>query len=581
MTQQSATAPEGSLDPRSEEFVNALAAFLLERGALDELAVHRAQRAQKQSGERFDFVLTRLGLLPDVEMAQLLAEFLDVPLAGINDLPKAPLLAEHLQLNFLASNRVLPLAERGDTIVLATADPFNSDPIAAIGFLLGRPVEARLMAGSLVERAIQELYGRAGPAAAEREGAAGQASDDDVRRLEDLASEAPIIRLAHDLITRAVEMQASDIHVEPREDSLRVRYRLDGMLHTVETLPLSLRAAVTSRIKIMAQLNIAERRLPQDGRIKTTVHGREIDLRVSTMPTLCGESVVLRILDRSSVQLDFHALGFAGPAHEAFAKLLDQPNGIILVTGPTGSGKTTTLYTALNALNTAERKTFTVEDPIEYQLVGVNQIQVQPRIGLTFAHALRSILRQDPDIIMVGEIRDLETAQMSIQASLTGHLVLSTVHTNSAAATVTRLLDMGVADYLLSSTLTGVLAQRLVRRLCKSCATPIDASPLLLEKLRQQPGNVVRSIPTDLRGLRAKAGCKVCRNTGYLGRTTISELLVVTDAVRERILESGTEAAIQAAALEGGMVTMFEDGLAKALGGETTIDEVLRVTRMT
>src|SRR5262245_10043882 len=429
MTQQSAAAQGGASDPRSEEFIAALAAFLLERNALDELAVHRAQRAQKQSGERFDLVLTRLGLLPDVELARLLAEFLGMPLAEAKDLPQVPLLTEHLELNFLASNRLLPLAEDGETIVVATADPFNTDPIAAIGFLLGRPVEARLMAASSVERAIQEIYGRAGALGPDQELASGQASDEDVRRLEDLASEAPIIRLAHDLITRAVDMQASDIHVEPREDSLRVRYRLDGMLHTVETLPLSVRAAITSRIKIMAQLNIAERRLPQDGRIKTTVHGREIDLRVSTMPTLCGESVVLRILDRSSVQLDFQALGFAGPAHEAFAKLLNQPNGIILVTGPTGSGKTTTLYTALNALNTSECKTFTVEDPIEYQLVGANQIQVQPKIGLTFAHALRSILRQDPDIIMVGEIRDLETAQMSIQASLTGHLVLSTVHT--------------------------------------------------------------------------------------------------------------------------------------------------------
>jgi general secretion pathway protein E len=288
----------------------------------------------------------------------------------------------------------------------------------------------------------------------------------------------------------------------------------------------------------------------------------------------------MRILDRSSVQLDFKALGFAGPAHAAFARLLDQPNGIILVTGPTGSGKTTTLYTALNALNTAERKTFTVEDPIEYQLVGVNQVQVLPKIGLTFATALRSMLRQDPDIIMVGEIRDLETAQMSIQASLTGHLVLSTVHTNSAAATITRLLDMGVADYLLSSTLTGVLAQRLVRRLCGACSAPAEASPLLVDKLRQAPAGASPRTAGDLKGLRRKMGCPSCRHTGFLGRTTISELLVVTDTVRERMLQSGTETAVQAAALESGMVTMFDDGLAKALRGETTIEEVLRVTRM-
>ena len=429
------------------------------------------------------------------------------------------------------------------------------------------------MAPGEIEQALERLYGRgAGVAAEGGPAVAEQASEDDVRRLEDLASEAPVIRLVHELITRAVEAQASDIHVEPREDSLRVRYRIDGVLTTVETLPLAMRAAVTSRIKIMAHLNIAERRLPQDGRIKSTVRGKEIDLRVSTMPTMLGESVVLRILDRSSVQLDFAALGFAGPAHEAFAGLLAQPNGIILVTGPTGSGKTTTLYTALNTLNGAQSKLFTVEDPIEYQLTGVNQIQVQPRIGLTFAHALRSILRQDPDIIMVGEIRDLETAQIAVQASLTGHLVLSTVHTNSAAGTITRLLDMGVENYLLASTVTGILAQRLVRRLCRQCSAPAEASPLLLESLGKRRA--------DLSGLRKRVGCRACRNTGYLGRTTISELLVMNEAVRQRVLETSPETAIEAAAVEGGMVGMFEDGIDKALRGETTIDEVLRVTRM-
>jgi general secretion pathway protein E len=400
----------------------------------------------------------------------------------------------------------------------------------------------------------------------------GQASDDDVRRLEDMASEAPVIRLVHELITRAVEAQASDIHVEPRDDSVRVRYRMDGVLSTVETLPLSLRAGVTSRIKIMAHLNIAERRLPQDGRVKATVRGRPIDLRVSTMPTMLGESVVLRILDRSSVQLDFGPLGFQGAGLDQLIGLLNQPNGIFLVTGPTGSGKTTTLYTALNLLNRADSKLFTVEDPIEYQLTGINQIQVQPRIGLTFAHALRSILRQDPDIIMVGEIRDLETAQMAIQASLTGHLVLSTLHTNSAVASITRLMDMGVDDYLLASTLTGVLAQRLVRRLCARCSAPADAVPQLLERLGARK--------LDLRGMRRKVGCQACRNTGYQGRTTISELLVMTDAMRRRVLERGSDSAIEAAAIEEGMISMRDDGLSKALCGETTIDEVLRVTRV-
>jgi general secretion pathway protein E len=430
------------------------------------------------------------------------------------------------------------------------------------------------MAAGEIERALERLYGRGGTVAVEAHTAeAGPASEDDVRRLEDMASEAPVIRLVHDLITRAVEAQASDIHVEPREDSVRVRYRIDGVLATVETLPLSLRAAVTSRIKIMANLNIAERRLPQDGRVKPTVRGKPIDLRISTMPTMLGESVVLRILDRSSVELDFVRLGFHGSMLETFTGLLAQPNGIILVTGPTGSGKTTTLYTALNRLNKADSKLFTVEDPIEYQLAGASQIQVQPKIGLTFAHALRSILRQDPDIIMVGEIRDLETAQMAIQASLTGHLVLSTLHTNSAAASLTRLMDMGVDDYLLASTLTGVLAQRLVRRLCGKCAAREEAPPPFIEKR-------LGGRREGLDGLRRKVGCQACRQTGYAGRTTISELLVMSDALRRKVLERGSESAIEAAAIEGGMVPMFDDGLAKALGGETTVEEVLRVTRI-
>ena len=577
MIDQDAAAQHGSVDPSDQGLIERLAAFLASRGVVDELTLHRALRAQRQSGERFDLVLTRLGLIAEADLARLLAEFLGLPLLDPGQLPEAPLMADRLQLQFLKGNRIVPVADRGDSLLVAIADPFNTEAAAALSYLLDRPVECGVMPAGDIERALERLYGRGETAAAEAGaaelgGESGQASEDDVRRLEDMASEAPVIRLVHDLVTRAVEAQASDIHVEPREDSVRVRYRIDGVLTTVETLPLALRAAVTSRIKIMAHLNIAERRLPQDGRVKATVRGKPIDLRISTMPTMLGESVVLRILDRSSVQLDFAPLGFHGPALDRLVELLTQPNGIVLVTGPTGSGKTTTLYTALNLLNRAESKLFTVEDPIEYQLAGINQIQVQPRIGLTFAHALRSILRQDPDIIMVGEIRDLETAQMAIQASLTGHLVLSTLHTNSAAASITRLVDMGVDDYLLASTLTGVLAQRLVRRLCARCSAPADTLPPLLGRL----GGRGR----DLRGLRRKVGCPACRNTGYQGRTTISELLPMTDALRRKVLERSSESALEAAAVEGGMVAMLDDGLAKALNGETTIEEVLRVTRM-
>jgi general secretion pathway protein E len=541
---------------------------------LDELALHRAIRAQRQSGERFDLVLTRLGLIAEADLARLLAEFLGLPLLDPSQLPETPLMADRLQLQFLKGNRIVPVADRGDSLLVAVADPFNTEAAAALSYLLERPVQCGVMSAGDIERALERLYGRGQTAAAgSGAGESGQASEDDVRRLEDMASEAPVIRLVHDLVTRAVEAQASDIHVEPREDSVRVRYRIDGVLATVETLPPALRAAVTSRIKIMANLNIAERRLPQDGRVKSTVRGKPIDLRISTMPTMLGESVVLRILDRSSVELDFERLGFHGAMLETFTALLAQPNGIVLVTGPTGSGKTTTLYTALNRLNRAESKLFTVEDPIEYQLAGISQIQVQPKIGLTFAHALRSILRQDPDIVMVGEIRDLETAQMAIQASLTGHLVLSTLHTNSAAASLTRLMDMGVDDYLLASTLTGVLAQRLVRRLCERCAVPDDTPPaFVIERLGEN-----RCV---LGGLRRKVGCPACRQTGYAGRTTIGELLVMNEALRRKVLERAGESAIEAAAVGAGMVAMFDDGLAKALAGETTIEEVLRVTRI-
>ncbi|MCL4766555.1 MAG: Flp pilus assembly complex ATPase component TadA [Hyphomicrobiaceae bacterium] len=548
---------------------------------LDELTVRRAQRAREQSGERFDVVLTRLGLISEVELAAAISEYTGIPLISASEMPDAPLLGDKLHASFVRANLVVPAAEDGNTVAVAVADPFNSELIAVVSYAIGRPVEPRIAVPGELLRAIERLYGaddNTGPGLESAGAAPDQASEEDVRRLEDMASEAPIIRLVHDVIARAVEMHASDIHLEPREDALNVRFRIDGHLQTIESLPLSLRAAVTSRVKIMARLNIAERRLPQDGRIRATVRGRDIDLRVSTMPMLGGESVVLRILDRSSIRLSFSALGFAGRTFEAFEELLEQPNGIILVTGPTGSGKTTTLYTALTRLNRPERKVFTVEDPIEYQLKGINQIQVQPRIGLTFAHALRSILRQDPDIIMVGEIRDLETAEMAIQASLTGHLVLSTVHTNSAAATITRLVEMGVEDYLLASSLRAVVAQRLVRLLCNACARPADRPQPVLDKLRQEAmlgigGAQLEPAP------REKTGCPACRFTGYAGRTTIWELLVMSDPVRDCLLGKHSEQAVEGAAKAAGMRSMFQDGVDKVMRGLTTLDEVLRATR--
>jgi len=569
------------LVPQGAEFARRLSAVLVDRLILDELSANRALRAQREAGERFDLVLVRLGLVPETLMAQNLADFCKLPFVSAADLLAVAAVNDDLNVAYLKQTLMLPIADAGDHIVVAIADPFNREAPDALAYQLDRKVVCCLAAASDIDAAIERLYGvtEAAVGTPQRKHAGdAAANDDDVQRLQDMASEAPIIRLVQDLIHRAVTTLASDIHIEPAEDSVRVRYRIDGVLHTVQNLPLEVRAALCSRVKIIARLNIAERRLPQDGRAKVTVRGREIDLRVSTMPTLWGESLVLRILDRSSIELDFAKLGFAERDENALIRLLEQPNGIILVTGPTGSGKTTTLYTALSALNSTERKIFTVEDPIEYQLPGINQIQVQPRIGLTFAAALRSILRQDPDIIMLGEIRDLETAQIAIQASLTGHLVLSTVHTNSAVSTVTRLLDMGIEKYLLGSCLKGVLAQRLVRKLCNSCAGPAEHPAALLASMPADSPPAA-SAPWCAAKLRQAAGCPACRQSGFSGRTTIYEMLTITPQLQQAMVSDTSEAALSKIAVETGMVPMLNNGLAKVFAGETIPEEVYRVTQ--
>jgi general secretion pathway protein E len=401
-----------------------------------------------------------------------------------------------------------------------------------------------------------------------------QESVEDVEQLRDRASEAPVIRLVNLIIQHAVELRASDIHVEPFESRLKVRYRIDGVLQETEAPPVQLSPAVISRIKLMARLNIAERRLPQDGRIEMRVQGNDLDIRVSTVPTMHGESVVLRLLNRENVVLDFAALGFSEQPLQRLQSVLHIPHGVLLVTGPTGSGKTTTLYTALNSLNTSESKLITVEDPVEYQLEGVNQIHVKPSIGLTFASALRSIVRQDPDVIMVGEMRDLETARICIQSALTGHLVLSTLHTNDAPSSVTRLLEMGVEDYLLTSTLNAVLAQRLVRKLCTQCREAYQPLPEMLRELHLE--RLAGGQPVTL--YRPK-GCSACNGTGYHGRIAIIEVLVLSDAIRRLILQHADAGALRQAAREEGMLSMYEDGCLKALDGTTNIEEVLRVTQ--
>jgi general secretion pathway protein E len=458
------------------------------------------------------------------------------------------------------------------------ADPTDDYTIGAFRMVTGRDVTPLVAIPTELEAALERLYGTGRTAVGQILGDVEQrdelAFDADVQQLKDLASEAPVIRLVSLLITNALDARASDIHIEPFENRLVVRYRIDGVLHEVESPPRRFSAAVISRIKIMASLDIAERRLPQDGRIRLRVQGKEIDLRVSTVPTMHGESVVMRILDKGGVALDFARLGFEDDVLAKFLEVLMQPHGILLVTGPTGSGKTTTLYTALERLNKPDLKILTVEDPVEYQMPGINQIQVKPQIDLTFANALRSIVRQDPDVIMIGEIRDLETAEIAVQSALTGHLVLSTVHTNDAAATVNRLLDMGVEDYLLTSTVIGILAQRLVRTLCPHCK---EAHPALPEVVEQM--GLARFAPSGAITLYRPVGCAQCAHTGYSGRVGITEMLPMTDPLRSLVMKHATATELRELAVREGMLTMYEDGLRKAVRGITTFEEVLRVTR--
>lgn len=560
----------------AQEIVAGLGAFLVEKEIVDPVAVDRAQRAAVTTGERLDQALTKLGLVSEADLAAGLSKYLSIPLVTPADLPVEPVLPHVIDADFVRYNKVMPLALADNQIVVGVVDPFYDEPVRALAYLTNMSVTPHIFAAADYDKAFDILYGGL-KTAMTRDHSGAEASELDVQRLRDMASEAPTIRLVNQIITSAVELHASDIHIEPTIDSVLVRHRVDGRLRTAHTFAASMRAAITSRIKIIAKLDIAERRLPQDGRIKMAVRGVDIDFRVSTIPTSFGESVVMRILDRSRVELDFSKLGFSDLQIDALQGLLNEPNGIILVTGPTGSGKTTTLYTALKALNTPETKVFTVEDPIEYQLAGINQVQVQPAIGLDFPHALRSILRQDPDIIMIGEIRDLETARIAIQASLTGHLVLSTLHTNSAAAAITRLTDMGVENYLLGSTVKGVLAQRLVRRLCRHCSMPHDCSVTWTTNLSQRARGIEKHGPPDIRQAR---GCTECDGSGFSGRSTIAELLLVSPDIQAGILSMKSDSEIDATARQSGMVSMYESGAGKVWRGETTIEEVLRATRM-
>ena len=575
MTDLAESPPSPVLPGSAADPLEALSGVLLERGLIDDKTLERARRVAGETGQRLDAVLTQLGLVSERGLAEALAAYLDLPMVTADRYPDVPLLVDRLKPRFLRKAHALPIAIEPDRLVLAMADPLDRFTRTAVAAATGRTVAIEIALPIELDAALNRLYPEAGGGVAEAPtGGTDEPLEEDAERLKDLASEAPVIRLVNQMIARAVETQASDIHIEPFEDRLRVRYRYDGVLHEAESPATRLTAAITSRIKIMARLDIAERRLPQDGRLKLAVRGQEVDFRVSTIPSLYGETVVLRVLDRTAVEFDYAKLGLPPGVTANLQRLLDLPNGMVLVTGPTGSGKTTTLYTGLLNLNSIARKIVTVEDPIEYQLTGINQIQVKPQIGLDFANLLRSILRQDPDVIMIGEIRDLETAQIAVQASLTGHLVLSTLHTNSAAATVTRLRDMGLEDYLITAVIKGVLAQRLVRRLCPHCKHPVEAPPEMIERFGLERRTTARPIL-----LHHAVGCAHCRGTGYRGRQAIAELLIPNEEIERLIFARADHGAIERAAVAGGMHSMFDAGIDAALEGITTVEEVVRSIR--
>jgi general secretion pathway protein E len=550
---------------------------LVDGGLLAASDVNRLTRTQAETGETLCRLIPKLGLLEEKVLAEQAALFLKLELFNKEALPSEPLLPEQLSETFLMAEGLLPVQLQDGRLTVATSDPFSDYNRRAIELASKVPVGFVVATQSDIDNALRRLYEPRAEAGGEPQADASSDGgyEEDLQRLRDMAAEAPVIRFVNQLFQDAVEKRSSDIHLEPFHTALRVRFRIDGLLCEMDAPPQQFTSAILSRIKLLARLNIAERRLPQDGRIRTVIKGKTMDVRVSTVPTLYGEAVVMRLLDKSAVSFDFHNLGLSEEDLKRYLAILSNPNGIVLVTGPTGSGKTTTLYASLLHLNKIDTKIMTVEDPVEYELPGINQIQVKPQIGLGFANALRSLVRQDPDIILIGEIRDLETAEIASQSALTGHRVLSTLHTNDAASSVTRLMDMGVADFLIAATVRGIVAQRLVRRLCESCKKEVAAPNHLHAALAPfQPDRESRELSVF-----EPQGCRACEGVGYRGRFGIYEVLVVSDRIREMISARAPVADIQAQAIAEGMTSLFEDGLRKVSHGATSMAEVLRATR--
>jgi general secretion pathway protein E len=565
-------------------FGRPLGQILIHSMGLTQEKLDEGLAAQAEKGGRLGEVLVGLKACSEEDVVRALAAQLDLEyVASISADDVEPELIARMPINFAKQNKVLPLKIESDQVVLVVSDPLDTASLDHARMLLGRDVLPKVALGSRIVDAINQVYDRnlneAEQVVDEMEAQdlqSAEASLEEAQDLLDTGDEAPIIRLVNSLLFRAAKERASDIHIEPMERELSVRFRIDGVLMEIIKPPKRYQSSILSRVKIMAQLNIAEKRLPQDGRIRIKLAGRDIDIRVSCIPVTHGERIVMRLLDKNAVLLDLAEIGMNPEILGDVDDIIHRSHGIVLVTGPTGSGKTTTLYGALSRINTPDLNILTVEDPVEYQLKGIGQMAIQPKIGLTFAAGLRSFLRQDPDIIMVGEIRDKETAQIAIEASLTGHLVFSTVHTNDSAGAVTRLVEMGIEPFLVASSLTGVLAQRLVRRVCQECRvkyTPTDEELAKLAMTRERfkamgGGDVYRA-----------EGCTACGKNGYRGRTGIYELLLVDDDIRQLVLKNVDSATIKKKAMEKGMLSLLDDGALKIAIGETTIAEVLSVTQ--
>jgi type IV pilus assembly protein PilB len=567
----------------SETVSNPLLELIKEKGLVDDLQYEEVAGEIARSAKSPIQILQDFGIMDLDAILQIVADYLGTEVVSLRDVDFNQDLLKTIPGSTARMYQCMPVALHGNSLQVALMDPLTPGRVDELGFAVRKDVQLVVADPAQIEKAIEKYYGAdmesvsdvlaelGSDAAIERESNAA-AHSDNAAILVDIANEVPIVRFVNIVLSQAIQDRASDIHFEPFEDEFKIRYRVDGALYEMAPPPKHLALPVVSRIKVMANLNISERRLPQDGRIALNLGNKQIDLRVSTLPTQFGESVVLRVLDRSAVNLEIESLGFPKYVNEYVVEVIQRPNGIFIVTGPTGSGKTTTLYSCLRRVNTIDSKLLTAEDPVEYDIEGIMQVAINEAVGMTFGKSLRSFLRQDPDVIMVGEMRDLETAQIAIQASLTGHLVLSTLHTNDAPGAVTRLVDMGVEPFLISSTLMAVLGQRLVRTICKSCRTPFEPTEAQLALLNLSPHDLGDKVFYYGRG------CSVCNDTGYKGRRGIYELLVMSDAVRNLINERAPTVVLRQKAVELGMITLREDGLRGIFDGETTIEEVVKYT---